>query len=139
MIVDAKGLIAGRAASKIAKLLIRGENITVINAEEAIIVGKKESTMEKYKLRVDAAVKANPHYGPKYARIPDRMFKRMVRNMLPTKKKSKKEIIERLKVFNAVPKELSKEKAVSFDEYKCNERHSFMKMKEIALALGGRW
>ena len=139
MIVDVKGLVAGRVATKVAKALIKGETVTVINAQDSVVVGNSESIMEKYKRRVDAAIKSNPHFGPKYSRVPDRMFRRMVRNMLPTKKSAKERLIKNLEVFNAVPKELAKEKALLFDEFKCNERYGYMTMKEIAEALGGRW
>ena len=126
MIIDAKGLIAGRLASKVAKAIINGETVTVVNAQDAIIVGNKESILEKYKRRVDAAVKSNPHYGPKYSRIPDRIFRRMVRNMLPTKKSAKKRGIEKLSVHNAMPKELAKEKMLTFEEIRFNERHNHL-------------
>ncbi len=139
MIVDVKGLVAGRIATKVAKALIKGESVTVLNAQDAVVVGNSESIMEKYKRRVDAAIKSNPHFGPKYSRVPDRMFRRMVRNMLPTKKSAKERLIKNLEVFNAVPKELAKEKAITFEEFQCNERYGYMTMKEIAEALGGRW
>jgi large subunit ribosomal protein L13 len=139
MIVDVKGLVAGRVATKVAKAIINGEQVTVLNAQEAVVVGNTESIMEKYKRRVDAAVKSNPNFGPKYSRVPDRLFRRMVRNMLPTNKTAKDRIIKRLDVYNEVPKEFAKEKAITFEEFKCNERHHFMTMKEIGLALGGRW
>ena len=139
MIADIKGLVAGRVATKIAKAIVNGEKVAVINAESAVIVGGKENIVEKYALRVNAAVKSNPHYGPKYSRIPSSIFRRMVRNMLPTKGSTKDKMIKQLKVYNAVPKEFAKEKTQVFEEFKCNERHSFMTMKELAVALGGRW
>lgn len=139
MIVDAKGLVAGRLASKVAKRIIRGETITIVNAEEAVIVGKKETAMVKFQRRVDAAVKGNPHYGPKYSRIPDRILRRMIRNMLPTKKSAKERIIARLDVYNTVPKELAKETMEQNEDIKCNERHAFVTLKEIAQSLGGTW
>ncbi len=139
MIVDIKGMVAGRVATKIAKLVINGERVIVVNAEEAIIVGNKENILEKFRTRVNAAVKSNPHYGPKYARIPDRMFRKMVRNMLPTKKRTKERMIKKLSVYNSFPAELGKEKAVIFEEYKFNERNNYLKLKEIANLLGGRW
>ncbi len=139
MVIDAKGLVAGRIATKVAKSLINGESVIVLNAQDAVMTGTRNSIIEKFKRRVDAAVKSNPHYGPKYARIPDRMFRRMVRNMLPTTKRAKERLIKKLSVYNSVPAELAKEKAVTFEMFKCNERHAFMTFKEIALELGGRW
>jgi large subunit ribosomal protein L13 len=139
MIVDAKGLIAGRLSTKIAKLLIQGEQVTILNAEDAIIVGNKDSIMEKFKTRVDANVKSNPHYGPKYSRIPDRILRRMIKGMLPRNGRTKEKLVKRLTVYNSTPKELAKEKAEIFEEFKCNERHKYITIKEIALLLGGRW
>ncbi len=139
MTIDAKGLVAGRIASKVAKALINEETVTVLNAEDVVIVGGKEAILAKYKMRVDASVLSNPNYGPKYSRVPDRLFRRMVRNMLPTQKSSKERIIKRLSVYNKIPEELAKEKMLTFDEYKCNERHQSMTLKELCVLLGGRW
>jgi large subunit ribosomal protein L13 len=138
-IIDAKKLVAGRLASKVAKRIIKGEMVTIVNAQDLVVVGTKAGIMEKYERRAAAAVKGNPHYGPKYARIPDRIVRRMIRNMLPTQKSAKERIIKRLMVHNAVPKELANEKMETFDDIVCNERHNFMTLKEIALQLGGRW
>ncbi|MEI7961276.1 MAG: 50S ribosomal protein L13 [archaeon] len=139
MTIDLKGLVAGRVATKIAKALINGESVVAVNAESVVIVGRRENIVEKYKLRVDARVLSNPHFGPKYSRVPSNIFKKMVRNMLPTKGSTKDRMIKKLKVYNLVPKELAKEKMESFEDYKCNERHSFMTMKELSLELGARW
>lgn len=138
-VIDAKGMVAGRIATQIAKELIRGEKVIVLNAEEAIVVGNTQSIMEKYKRRVDAAVKSNPHYGPKYSRVPSRMFKKMVRNMLPTTKRAKERIVKNLKVYNATPKELRSEKVTGYSDAKFGGRGRSMTMKEIALQLGGKW
>ena len=48
MIVDAKDNVAGRLASKVAKALINGERVTVINAQDLVMVGNKKSILEKY-------------------------------------------------------------------------------------------
>lgn len=137
--VDAKGMVAGRLATHIAQKIIKGEKVIVVNAEEAIVVGGRESVMEKYKRRVDAAVKSNPNYGPKYSRVPSRMFRKMVRNMLPTTKRAKERIIKSLMVYNAVPKEYASEKLAVFEQARCNERQSYMTFKQIGQLLGGRW
>ena len=48
VVIDAKGAVAGRLASKVAKRIIRGETITIVNAEEAVIVGSNTAVMEKF-------------------------------------------------------------------------------------------
>lgn len=137
MIVDAKGLVAGRLASKIAKKLINGESVIIINGDAAVVVGKQSAIMPKFKQRVDAAVKSNPHYGPKYDRIPSKILRRMVKGMLPNKKRTAERLIDNLKVYNDNPKNL--EKAEPIEEVRCNEKHDFMTLKEVAKQLGGKW
>jgi large subunit ribosomal protein L13 len=139
MIVDAKDNVAGRLASKVAKALINGERVTVINAQDLVMVGNKKSILEKFSTRVDGAVKSNPHYGPKYDRIPSKIFRRMVRNMLPTKKRAKERIIKQLRVFNATAKGMDSKEVIVFEKLKFNQRNNYMKLKDVALLLGGRW
>ena len=139
MILNAEGLVAGRIASRIAKKIINKEMVTIINAEKAVVVGTKKSIMPKYEQRVKASVKSNPLYGPKYDRIPSKMLRRMIKGMLPTRKKTAESIIKRVIIYNSVPKNISLEKAETIEESKCNEKHDFMSLKEIAQALGGKW
>ena len=84
--INAEGMVAGRLASKVAKALIKGETVTVVNTENLRMIGTKTSILAKYTVRVNAAVKSNPHRGPKYDRIPSKMFRKMVKGMLPNKK-----------------------------------------------------
>jgi len=87
-VIDAEGLVAGRLASIIAKRLLLGERIVVVHAEKAIITGKRERVLEWYGKRVtEWRTYYNPEKrGPKIPRRPDKVFKRMVRGMLPRKK-----------------------------------------------------
>lgn len=139
MIVDVNGMVAGRIATKIAKSLINGETVTAINAEGAVIVGTKEAILGKFRRRINASVKSNPYYGPKYDRVPSKMFKRMVKGMLPNRSRTVERLLKNLKVYNAVPKELKDKKAdgIGFSRY--DERHDFMTLKEIAQLCGGKW
>lgn len=139
MIVNANENVAGRLASKVAKAIVKGEKVTVINAQDLVLVGNKESILEKFTMKVDAAVLSNPHYGPKYDRVPSKMFRRMVRNMLPTKKRAKDRMIKQLRVFNASAKGIDAKEAIVFEDIKFNHRNNYMTLKDLALLLGGRW
>ena len=139
MIVDGKGMISGRLATKVAKLIIKGESVTVVNAEDIVMTGNKVNIMENFKMRVDARVLSNPHYGPKYSRIPSKIFRRSVKGMLPDKNRTTERIIKLLTVYNSVPKELVAEKMEVFEEFRDSERHKSMTLKEIAELLGGKW
>jgi len=139
MNVDASKLVAGRLSSKVAKSMINGESVVIVNAENVVLVGRREEIVAKWKKRVDARVLSNPHFGPKYERIPSRMLKRMIKGMLPNKKTTASRIMKQLKIYNGVPKELTKTKFDEIEGVKFNEKHDFITLKEVAQLLGGKW
>lgn len=139
MIINAEGLIVGRLASNIAKKVINKEMITIINAEKAIVVGTKNSIMPKYKQRVDAAVKSNPHYGPKYDRVPSKMLKRSIKGMLPNKSRTNEKLLKQIKIYNKVPKTIDITKAQTIEKIKYGQKGDFMYLDEVAKELGGKW
>jgi large subunit ribosomal protein L13 len=99
-VVDAKGLILGRAASVIAKRLLNGESIVVVNAEQAVVTGSRSQIIEFYTAaRARGSVRSGPHF-PRY---PDRIFRRTVRGMLPHLKTRGKVAFDRLEVHIGVP------------------------------------
>ena len=102
-VVDASGLVLGRAASVIAKRLLKGESIVVVNAEKSIVTGARASVIAQYTAaRARGSVRSGPHY-PRY---PDRIFRRTVRGMLPHQKTLGWKAFERLQVHIGVPEEL---------------------------------
>jgi len=100
--IDADNMVAGRLASFIAKDLLKGERVIVVNAEKAVISGNPKHVIESYTEKRD---RGDPYHGPFYPREPDRMLKRMVRGMVPYKKSSGSEAFKRLRVFISVPEE----------------------------------
>ena len=100
-LVDGKGLVLGRMASIVAKELLKGEEIVIINPEEIIIVGKSEVVYEKYHhLKHELSTKSNPHKDkPKIPIRPDLFVKRVIRGMLPRYTKRGREALKRLKVY----------------------------------------
>ena len=139
MNVDASNLVAGRLSSKIAKRMIDGENVVIVNAEKAIMVGRREEIVAKYKKKVDASVHSNPHYGPKYERIPSRILKRIIKGMLPNRKVTAERLMKQLKIYNQVPITLVDAKFEVINGVAYNDKHDFITLKEIAELIGGRW
>ena len=139
MIINAEGLVAGRLASKVAKMAINGEAVTIINAEKVILVGSKTAVMPKFQQRVEAAVKSNPHYGPKYDRLPSKMLRRMIKGMLPNKSRTNERMIKLVTVYNTVPASIDIKNSETIEEIKCNERNEYMYLGDVAKALGGKW
>ena len=101
-VIDATGLILGRMASHIAKRLLQGEKIIVVNAENAAISGKRLSIVKEAKRFLEIG---HPRKGPLHRRRPDRIVRRTVRGMLPRKKPKGQQAFKRLKVFLEVPEE----------------------------------
>ena len=115
MIVDGEGLVMGRLASKISKILLSGESVTVLNAEKIIISGSKDWAYARYKQRVDRASISNPRdMGPKFPRRPDDIFRRAVRGMIPYRKPKGRIAFKALRVYVGVPRNLKPKKYQGF-------------------------
>jgi ribosomal protein uL13 len=108
MTIDAQNLIMGRMAAFAAKRLLEGEEVIIINAEHAVITGKKSFTFARYKQRIDRADIANPRKGPHFPRTPEGIVKRAVRGMLPYKKSRGREALKNLRVFRGIPEKYKK-------------------------------
>jgi large subunit ribosomal protein L13 len=106
-VIDAEGLILGRMASKIAKRLLEGEKIVIVNAERAVISGRKRSKVIEAKefLGVGGVGRGPFHY-----RRPDRIVRKTVRGMLPIKQPKGKQAYKRLSTFIGVPDEYKNQK-----------------------------
>ncbi len=99
---NAEGLVLGRLASVVARNLLRGYRVNVINVEKAIITGDpvmiKREWYQKW-------ARSDWYHGPFYPRMPDRIFRRVVRGMLPRKTKRGREALKNLRVFIGFPDE----------------------------------
>ncbi len=132
-IVDATNMVMGRLASKVAKDLLSGEEIVIVNAEKAIITGNKDYIVDKYSLLREIGT---PRKGPRYPRMPDRILKRTVRGMLPVKKPSGKNAYERLKVYIGVPREYAGKNFEVYEDAKNKKLKGFITLKELSKHLG---
>jgi len=112
-VIDASNLILGRMASNVASRLLDGEEIKIINAEKAIISGRKDTTFERYRKYVERGSK---EFGPYFPKRPDLIVKRTIRGMIPHKKKTGREAYKRLKVYIGVPEDLSDEQASTVEK-----------------------
>jgi large subunit ribosomal protein L13 len=139
MIIDGNNMVAGRLASKVAKEIKNNENIIVLNCEKIMIVGNNSAIMPKFQQRVDASVKSNPHYGPKYDRIPSKMFRRMVKGMLPNKSRTAERMIKQLETFNDIPEKYQGKEMTKFEGIEFSGKNKGINLGEIAKKLGGKW
>jgi len=134
-IIDAKNHIAGRLASVVAKRLLKGEEIVIVNAEMIVITGDRDSVLASYKQKKDCG---NVKSGPFFPRRADLMMKRTVRGMLPWKETSGKEAYRRLKVYVGVPKEFTDQKKEKVDVAIKTGLTQYVTFSQIAEFLGSR-
>jgi len=139
IVIDATGLIAGRLASHVVKMLLRGEEVIIVNAEKAIVTGSPLSVISRFKKRLEWRTYYNPEKrGVKRPRRPDRMLKRMVRGMLPRKKARGREALRRLKVYIGVPEEFKDARKVVLNEAKPRKvNEKYVTLEHIAKQIGG--
>ncbi|MGB9986135.1 50S ribosomal protein L13 [Salarchaeum japonicum] len=95
IVVDAGDCIVGRVASNVSELALDGKSVAVVNAEEAVITGNKESTFATYRKRAELGSDS----GPYYPKRPDGIFKRAVRGMLPYKQDRGREAFENVRIY----------------------------------------
>jgi len=133
-VIDASGATLGRLSSMLAKSLLEGEEIAVVNSEKAIIVGSKKEIESRYKEKRE--VGGSKRKGPFFPRMPDRILKRTVRGMLPYQQPKGRKAYKNLKAYIGVPEEFEKEE---FEKVKQSNPSSYMTLKELSEYLGISW
>jgi large subunit ribosomal protein L13 len=132
--VNAEGLILGRMASKVAKKLLNGEEVIIVNAEKIVISGKRKSKIAEAKEFLEVGA---PNRGPFHYRRPDRIVHKTVRGMLPFKQPKGKNALSKLKVFMGVPEELRDQKTEAFaDAQAAKLKGPHLTLGELAKELG---
>jgi len=114
--IDATNQIAGRLSSKIAKLVLSGKRVVVVNAEKALVSGSRTSVINQWKERLELGSKVNPIYGPIHPRRPDNILRRMVRGMVPRKKPKGATAMKRLRVYVGVPSGIDASKTTRLED-----------------------
>jgi len=101
-VIDASGLILGRMASVVAKRLLMGESMVIVNAEKAVISGRRLSRVKEAVAFLDVG---HPRKGPFHPRRPDQIVRRTIRGMLPHRIPKGQQAFGRLRVFLGLPEE----------------------------------
>lgn len=110
--IDATDLVLGRLSSVVAKKLLDGEEVVIINAEKAVIMGKKERIFREYREKREIG---SSRKGPFFPRMPDRIIKRTVRGMLPKNNAKGRMALKRLRVYIGVPSSIEVKKTEKID------------------------
>jgi large subunit ribosomal protein L13 len=121
-------------ASIVAKKLLNGEKVIIVNAEKAVISGKKKSKVAEAKEFLEVGA---PLRGPFHYRRPDRILRKTVRGMLPFKQPKGKNALKKLNVFISVPEDLKDQQLVSLEEAQAAKlKGPYLTLAELAKELG---
>ncbi len=137
MVVDATDHIAGRLSSNVAKLLLKGNRVSIVNCEKIMISGTRSNIIKEYRDFLEIASILHPKHGPFHPRRPDTIMKRMIRGMLPRKKPSGLTAHKRLRTYIGSPKELSSFEKIQFEKAKIKRSASnYTTMGELGRTIG---
>lgn len=137
VVVDAANCISGRLCSKVSKLLLQGNRVSVVNAEKVMVSGNKYEIIESYKKRLEVGSVINPIHGPFHPRRPDTIITKMIRGMVPKRKPSGIHAFKKLRVYIGVPDELKNSAMQIFDDAKITRPESFYtSMSDVAKQIG---
>ncbi|MBI5051443.1 50S ribosomal protein L13 [Candidatus Micrarchaeota archaeon] len=135
-VINGNNHILGRLGSQIAKNLLNGEEVHIINAEGIVLTGSPETVIEKYKQRRRIKHKGRPEKSPSWPKVPQLLVRRIIRGMLPWKTLRGRESFKRLKVYMGNPKNLESQKPLENAQFKGNSR--FITIGELCRNLGAK-
>ena len=136
-VIDATDMPIGRLSSIVAKRLLNGEEIYIVNAERAIINGKKEEIIGRYRKKRE--IGGTKRKGPYFPRMPHMIIKRTVRGMLPYQQPRGRQALKRLKVYIGVPDEYRGATFETVEKAKGDHLVEFVELGRISRAIGGKF
>jgi len=133
-IIDAEGAVLGRMCTTVAKRLLNGETVAIVNSEKAIVTGKKTMIKNHYIHERDVGTYRK---GPFFPRMPDRLVKRTVRGMIPYQTSHGRTAYKRLKCYLGIPKQFAGQ---PLEKVTHAEKHpaDFMTLQELCKILGAK-
>jgi large subunit ribosomal protein L13 len=138
ILIDASNLIMGRLASYAAKRALSGNTVVVVNAERAIVSGKKASIVSEGRTRLETRTLASQYKAPVHPRRPDTYLRRVIRGMLPWKLSRGKAAFRRVKVFIGTPQEFADKQFAKLDWADASRlRSRYITLAELSREIGG--
>lgn len=134
--IDGTDLVLGRLASYIAKKVLAGYKVVVVNSQDMLITGTRRSLILDHQQRRARATHTNPRRGPFYPRFPDRILRRTVRGMLPWKKTSGREAFRRLSAYIYVPEDMKDVEFQTVDVAKGKSLRKYITVGHLAKEIG---
>ena len=137
MIIDATDLLLGRMASFAAKKSLLGENVDIVNCENAVISGNRRRILADYKQKRSRGI---PAKGPFISRLPDRLVRRAIKGMLPYKKPRGRKAFTRIMCYMGVPDKFKDKKLETLKNCDITKLNNlkYIYIKEISKELGAK-
>ncbi len=146
VVIDGANHRLGRLASKVAKMLLEGKRVVVLNADKIVITGNKNAILARYQYLLDrkwlSSIERVQIWNP---RRPDKIFWYTVRRMLPRKKPKGRKALSRLRVYCGVPEDFANVKTVTVEDalHKSEISRSgklikWMTLGELSKLIGGK-
>lgn len=133
--IDAENAIYGKLSAYVAKQLLNGEEVIIVNANKVAVTGNKDSVLKKFLERRDIG---SFRKGPFYPRTPEQILRRSIGDMLPKKTTRGKEALGRCFVHAGFPDELKSNEFVKIDKAENNKVSGFVTLSHVARVLGGK-
>ncbi|MFX1562381.1 MAG: 50S ribosomal protein L13 [Promethearchaeota archaeon] len=135
LVVDASNIVAGRIASIVAKQLLLGKHVIVINAEKAVLSGNRASLINEYKEYLGIRTRTAPWKGPFHRRQPHNILRRIIRGMVPWDKARGRAAMRRLRVYTGTPQDIEITRRLDLHDFERIGRRTIY-LGEIAKELG---
>ena len=116
--------------------MLNGDEVHIINAEEAVISGNKDSVVGEY---VEKRQLNHPRKGPYYPRMPHLMLKRAVRGMIPYQKPRGREAFKRLRVDIGKPASVGDGKVEIVEKAQMNDNTKYVSLGVVSKILGAKF
>ncbi len=140
-VIDATDHVVGRLASLVAKRLLNGEDIVIVNAEKAIITGRRKVVFDEYYTRHHrgSTTSRMRGIGPKYPRRPDLILKRTISRMMPYQQPRGRDALKHLRVYIEVPAEFASQPLETLAVAKRAPQGPVISLGEVSKLLGSKF
>jgi len=132
MIVDGKSQVMGRLSSKVAKKLLDGEEVKVINCEKIVITGNPENSVEKYLQKKEIG---DPRHGPGTSLTPENILRDSIKGMLPMDKERGREALRKLDVVQG---NIEDKKGKKLSKDTSDLTTNYITLEDLSKRIGGK-
>lgn len=138
IVVDAEGAILGRLATFVAKALLSGYKVYVVNAEKAVVSGDRLMVIDSYRVWLEIKTLRNPYkWSPKRPKNPIAIVRKAIKGMLPKEGWKAMVTLKNLKVYLGYPDHLRGYPLFKLIEADASRLgRGYVSVGEIAKALG---